>query len=197
MIVLAPLLLNMTKQGLIKTSICMMSLVSFLKKYQQTSNKYYYTGQEKDDIPTHFYNLRARYYYTDIGRFTQEDPLIGSEYMCSFPSIHVFPQDFNPYPYCVNDPINKVDPLGLLRLLPWTNWCGPNWSGGQRKPLEKLTPEERASLKPPRSPMDWKCMHHDYCYTKCRVKRKKGLLNEGQFGKCQRRCDIIFALTPF
>jgi RHS repeat-associated protein len=38
-------------------------------------NSYYYTGQERDGSPSGLYNLRARYYASGIGRFTQEDPV--------------------------------------------------------------------------------------------------------------------------
>jgi RHS repeat-associated protein len=87
-----------------------------LKKSQSVSNKYYYTGQEQDGIPTDFYNLRARYYYPDIGRFTQEDPIlqVGGNICFSYalsPSIN--PQMRNPYPYVINNPMNFSDITGL------------------------------------------------------------------------------------
>jgi RHS repeat-associated protein len=163
----------------------------FLKKSQSVSNKYYYTGQEQDGVPTNFYNLRARYYYPDIGRFTQEDPLLGSEYRNSFPLIQgVFPQDFNPYPYCVNNPINMIDPEGLWRLLIIkTNWCGDRWTGGLHKWFEEMTPQQRATLKPPLSNFDRRCMKHDHCYYQCRKKYER---NTTQYRQCIAICNRDF-----
>ncbi len=69
------------------------------------ANNYLYTGQEYDSSPLWLYNLRARYYATDIGRFISEDPEIGFIYM---------PQQRNLYPYVWNMPITFTDPLGLF-----------------------------------------------------------------------------------
>jgi RHS repeat-associated protein len=103
-------------------------------------NHYYYTGQEMDESPSGLYNLRARYYATGIGRFTQEDP--AGSYNLRFkyfygnlgnftPSLsfncsggcrneqnfnsYGSPQDLNCYVYVANDPINWIDPIGLDR----------------------------------------------------------------------------------
>ena len=49
---------------------------NILKKTENIENHYLYTGQELDnEIQPELYNLRARYYDTEIGRFTQEDPV--------------------------------------------------------------------------------------------------------------------------
>ncbi|MBI3256338.1 MAG: RHS repeat protein, partial [Actinobacteria bacterium] len=48
--------------------------------------------------------LRARTYAPSTGRFTTQDPLSGVDGEVTVA---------NPYPYAANDPLNKVDPLGL------------------------------------------------------------------------------------
>ncbi|MEV7137193.1 RHS repeat-associated core domain-containing protein [Streptomyces tauricus] len=49
--------------------------------------------------PTGLYHFAARYYDTNIGRFTQPDPS---------------GQEENPYLYAEGDPVNRIDPTGLL-----------------------------------------------------------------------------------
>ena len=47
----------------------------------------------------------VRWYDPAIGRFLQQDPWLGSLYA---------PLTLNAYGYCVNDPINAVDPSGMI-----------------------------------------------------------------------------------
>jgi RHS repeat-associated protein len=77
---------------------------NFRHKVENVTNSYCYTGQERDKEPSGLYNLRARYYAAGIGRFTQEDPV---DYAFDQP------QRMNLYTYVMNDPLNKLDPLGL------------------------------------------------------------------------------------
>ena len=52
----------------------------------------------------------VRWYDPYTGRFLQQDPWLGSVYD---------PLTLNAYGYCVNDPINAVDPTGELPFLAW------------------------------------------------------------------------------
>ncbi len=65
-----------------------------------------FTGRELDN-ETGLYHYRARAYSTNLGRFLQADP------------IDFDGGDVNLYRYCNNDPINNIDPSGLVVI------CGP------------------------------------------------------------------------
>lgn len=85
---------------------------NFRSKTENVSNSYCYTGQERDEEPSGLYNLRARYYAPGIGRFTQEDP-INFDWRRT--------QRMNFYTYVMNNPLNRLDPLGLV-CMPITSW---------------------------------------------------------------------------
>jgi len=63
-------------------------------------NPYMFTGRRYDPEAGLYY-YRARYYAYDIGRFLQTDP-IG------------YAAGLNLYTYCRNNPLNLIDPYGLL-----------------------------------------------------------------------------------
>jgi RHS repeat-associated protein len=65
--------------------------------------QYGYTGREPDETGMMYY--RARYYDPTIGRFTQRDPL-------------GMPDGVNRYAYVAGDPLNNVDPEGLIKADP-------------------------------------------------------------------------------
>jgi len=76
---------------------------SFGKIVNQTGsirNPFTYTGREYDE-ETGLYFYRARYYDPNAGRFFTKDP------------IGFAAGDVNLYRYVYNNPVNKVDPLGL------------------------------------------------------------------------------------
>jgi hypothetical protein len=57
------------------------------------------------------------------------------------------------------------------------NWGGPGWTGGQFKPYETLTTQEKQYLLPPIDAQDACYMQHDLCYSRIRV-------SGGAFGTC-------------
>ncbi len=52
----------------------------------------------------------VRWYDPAVGRFLQPDPWLGSVYA---------PLTLNAYAYCVNDPVNAVDPSGMQLRVAW------------------------------------------------------------------------------
>ncbi len=69
---------------------------------QATSNSFLFTGQYYDsEIDEYF--MRARMYDPRIGRFTSRDPVFGKAYQ---------PLTLHQYLYCLNDPVNYIDPSG-------------------------------------------------------------------------------------
>ena len=98
-------------------------------------NHYLYTGQEYDGSISSLYNLRARYYMPDIGRFISEDPVLNPgllqlnfgvacrhHQIVSLSNILFIgdPQLKNAYVYVSNNPINKKDISGLIS---WGDKC--------------------------------------------------------------------------
>jgi RHS repeat-associated protein len=73
-----------------------------LNRTGTTENNYLYTGEQYDPN-VGFYYLRARYYHAEVGRFITMDQFMGSIYD---------PSSLHKYLYCVNDPINRIDPSG-------------------------------------------------------------------------------------
>ena len=67
-----------------------------------TPNPYFYSG-ERLDAGTGLYDLRARYYNQETGRFWARDPEGGV--LCT-------PLTLNPYIYTWADPVNQIDPTG-------------------------------------------------------------------------------------
>jgi RHS repeat-associated protein len=81
-----------------------------------------FTSFERDEQNGLDYAVN-RYYSSQLGRFLQPDPL-GIAGLDPFD-----PQSFNLYTYCQNDPIDRIDPLGLVdeEVCQETNGqlCGP------------------------------------------------------------------------
>jgi len=69
-------------------------------------NEWRFTGEQRDPQGSrNFYYLRARYYDPAIGRFLTQDPLLGSPLLV---------QARNAYTYVENNPLNRLDPSGLV-----------------------------------------------------------------------------------
>ncbi|MBI5123086.1 hypothetical protein HZA75_04485 [Candidatus Roizmanbacteria bacterium] len=77
-----------------------------------TQSKFAYTGQEHDgETGLNYYN--ARYYSSDIRRFTQPDTYTSNIYN---------PQDLNVYSYVLNNPLRYTDPTGHVgEILAYNN----------------------------------------------------------------------------
>ncbi len=73
---------------------------------ETTSNSIRYTGEFYDE-ETGLYYLRARYYAPNLSRFTTEDSYWGEDDN---------PLSLNLYTYCMNDPIQYVDPSGHFTM---------------------------------------------------------------------------------
>ncbi len=69
-----------------------------------TTTKWQFTSYERDAESGNDY-ATARYHINRIGRFASPDPLAGSI---------ADPQSLNRYAYVGNDPVDAIDPLGLL-----------------------------------------------------------------------------------
>ena len=79
-------------------------------------NPFTYTGRERD-AESGLYYYRARYYNPQTGRFLSEDPI-------SFAA-----GDTNLYRYVFNNPVNLIDPTGLIQV-PGMPFFDPGLGGG-------------------------------------------------------------------
>jgi RHS repeat-associated protein len=87
------------------------------------SNRFLFTGREYA-ANFGFYEYRARAYHPALGRFMSEDPkvFVRRAGLGKAPDDWSFAKhpdegEFNLFRYCGNDPIDKVDPLGLLEFV--------------------------------------------------------------------------------
>lgn len=82
-----------------------------------------YTGQRIDPETGGFYYYRARHYSTVFGRFLQVDPVGYSAGMLL-------------YGYVANDPVNRVDPTGLVAAAPMQS-LPMSWTTQPSGPLDR------------------------------------------------------------
>lgn len=94
-----------------------------------------FTGYEKD-TETDLDFARNRYYSGKVGRFSTVDPLMASAEITD-------PQSFNRYSYVLNNPLNLIDPSGLMSDPPG-GWYRPAEPGedGLYHPEYILTEDE-------------------------------------------------------
>jgi RHS repeat-associated protein len=85
----------------------------------QTSNTHQFTGHERDQASEYDY-MHFRFYGSTMGRFMKPDAIPGKPRD---------PQSLNLYTYVQNNPINRVDPLGLNWFLIEGKW---QWHKGDR-----------------------------------------------------------------
>ena len=80
---------------------------------ETVENPFWFAGYNFDKV-TYMYYCNARWYDPDLYRFTGRDPILGS---------FREPLTLHAYIYCLNDPINFIDPSGesLLGLLDTMN----------------------------------------------------------------------------
>jgi RHS repeat-associated protein len=95
-----------------------------------------FTGREYDS-ETGSYSYRARQYSPGIGRFNQTDPLGIAD-------------NTNLYTYVGNNPVNRVDPYGLISIAP-TNVTGTGAGGWEptRPPVNPPIPPPIGPITPP------------------------------------------------
>lgn len=112
-----------------------------------------------------------RDYDAGIGRYIESDP---SGIRASL----------NLYAYASQDPIGSLDPSGLIRM--YGNWCGPDWTGGNKKTWSEMTLHDRGNAKKPIDPLDDACRSHDICYAGC---QSEFPCNPAKRAPCFRMCD--------
>ncbi len=78
------------------------------ENWYQGTDKWAFTNYERDPETGNDY-ADLRYYSNRIGRFAQSDKFAG---------VTSDPQSLNSYSYVRNDPVNLVDPLGLVTAVP-------------------------------------------------------------------------------
>lgn len=98
----------------------------------------------------------------------------------------------NTYAYVEDDPIGGIDPFGRYKV--HGNWCGPNWTGGYKKPWDELTPAEQQHAAPPVDPVDAACMKHDKCYAGCRGKYP---CSASDRSRCFAACDFTLEVSVY
>jgi len=109
-----------------------------------------FPGQYWDGETGNHYNFH-RDYKAGMGRYLEGDP-IGLQ-----GSINIFA-------YVDGNSLSRIDSLGLFRV--YGNWCGPNWTGGQRAPFDYSVPPSK--YLPPTDYTDVTCERHDKCFATCR-----------------------------
>jgi RHS repeat-associated protein len=132
---------------------------------------YTYTGREYDP-ESGLYFYRARYYDETVGRFISEDP-IGIRGGINF------------YSYTHNNPINRIDPMGLDDGWPWYGgwpWNGNTFPGYHAQ--DNKCSDLAAGFN--KNPCTKKCCEkHDECYKRFGCNESSWLSPFPVIGACQ------------
>jgi RHS repeat-associated protein len=122
------------------------------------ANRILFTGREwfgdlltPDNVYMAAYDYRNRVYSPTLGRFLQMDPL------------RFDANEVNLYRYTAGDPIDGLDPLGLMQL--HGNWCGPAWVNGGRgdEGKDNIPQPDDPGYNKPKDALDSCCEGHDNC----------------------------------
>jgi len=120
------------------------------------ANNFRFPGQYEDEETGLHYNWH-RYYDPGIGKYLRADPShsvqsggMGVPYLIPF--LLDKPQELNAYTYVQNDPVNMLDPTGLV--------CGSGWN-------EYIVPDRPSGFD-----FTAACRWHDDCYSRCGVNKK-------------------------
>ena len=85
------------------SSECVQRLGDLVSGVRQTYDWNGAWGYRNEALTGGLQKVGVRWYDPTVGRFLQQDPWLGSLYA---------PLTLNAYGYCVNDPVNAVDPSG-------------------------------------------------------------------------------------
>ncbi len=107
-----------------------------------------FTGKERD-FETGLDYFLSRHYASRYGRFISTDPLnivgLQKSEKDRFADFIASPRNWNAYAYTNNNPLNSLDPDGLLTIIiPGTAWEAKHWNEAMRlyKKVWKLTGEK-------------------------------------------------------
>ncbi|MBI5050293.1 MAG: RHS domain-containing protein [Nitrospirae bacterium] len=147
------------------------------------TNNIRFPGQYYDS-ETGLHQNYFRDYKPEVGRYIESDPILQpttnlklTSSGCSktklkwqVPDLLSNPKDLHPYFYTANNPVNSIDPQGLLTI-PGTNWCGPGGGG------------------PTTGCFDNACKRHDKCYEDCGIDALSRWVPGNILGGCAKACD--------
>src|SRR5690606_2060688 len=108
------------------------------------------------DAATGLVRFGARDYDAEVGRWTAKDP------------IRFAGGDENIYAYVGGEPVNLVDPGGMVW---YGNWCGPGGGGPVVNCYDKA------------------CKAHDMCYGMCGLNAASRWLPRNYLNRCALICD--------
>jgi len=119
-----------------------------------TTNAYGFTGEQHFGEADSLVFLRARYYSPNYGRFMSRDPILApiinfKGHLWWLDTLKFIPNRLAPYSYCVNNPVNMLDPKGLKPQKPGCDIIGDIWPGFNKNRCTRAC-----------------CDQHDDCYAK-------------------------------